>query len=381
MYNFSKLEVLMSALKGGNHSPYVLKDIQRELNIFYKDSRCLGIMFSNNTDKPFFGMCVIPSIPEDTIRDLVVSSNRLNKRIENYYIDIDSKLLEIGFTNRELVAILLHEIGHVVNTIDPLNCVQDAVHIYLDKDDSNINIIGIRRNMPLFTFAIQDSVYMITSIFRRKDDEILADEFVIRCGYGEDLNTAFNKIMSNITQLNNTIDNKFLVLQWTMRVIKEFKVRRIPAIKTLNKSIKMTGSTLKVQNMTRVRDNINKYQDEKIIEESMNIFKKGNSIFSKLKYNGMRTVENDLFEINLDIKNVDEHDNALAIMRRINANMGIIEDFIRSEKLSDKELERWEDVLNKYRMARSELSKKQTHDEKFYGLFVQMPNIKSRYEL
>ena len=72
---------------------------------------------------------------------------------------------------------------------------------------------------------------------------------------------------------------------------------------------------------------------------------------------------------------------ALAIIRQMNSRIGMIDDYLMTEKLSDAESKRWHELSSKYRMLREELAKKTTYSEKFYGLFVQTPVIKSRYEM
>ena len=52
-----------------------------------------------------------------------------------------------------------------------------------------------------------------------------------------------------------------------------------------------------------------------------------------------------------------------------------------NEDLDSKERERWNHVRKRYMELRDTLSKKTTYDDKYYGLFVKTPVIKSRYEI
>ena len=100
-----------------------------------------------------------------------------------------------------------------------------------------------------------------------------------------------------------------------------------------------------------------------------------------LKNIRMRSLEDDLYEYSLRVKNVDEQDEALMILRQLNLKISMIDDYIVTEHLTESERERWENLMRKYQMVRDELSKKATYSEKYYGLFVQTPVIKSRYEV
>lgn len=380
-YNFSEFEKIMSLLKGKQTvDTSVLNQLKNELNKFYKDSKCIDVIYTNNTDKLFFGMCVIPNLNSSIVAKMF-NEEPINNRINSYYIEIDSKLLELGLTNAEMVAVLLHEVGHMVNNTEPLNKVQNNLHMYIAEKDTIIDIDKLSNNLDMFEYAIQDAVRNLTSIFRKTNEEIIADEFSVRCGYGKQLESAYKKIVKRAITINRAVPNKFVTLQWVLRTYRELGIQRIYAIRTLTKAIDISGSQLEKRRMRNLKSFIERVKPNYMIEESSNIIRKANDFYKKVKYKGIRSLEDDLYEYNLRVKNVDDHDDALILLRQINSKMAIIDDYIHTENLSDLEKERWHDVLNKYRIVREELSKKTTYDEKFYGLFVQMPNIKSRYEM
>ena len=99
-----------------------------------------------------------------------------------------------------------------------------------------------------------------------------------------------------------------------------------------------------------------------------------------MKQKGIRGIEDDLYEYTLRVKSVDERDEALIILRDINSRLAILDDYLTDKNLSDTERDRWLDVRKKYLMLREDLSKKTTYDDKYYGLFVKTPVVKSRYE-
>lgn len=379
-YNFTDLVQSMYNLKN-NQSSMSLNKIKNELNKFFKDSECVDIIFTKNTDKLFFGMCVMPYIQANTAAEILSTSEKY--RINKYYLEIDSKILDIGLSARELTACVLHEIGHMVNDSIPVEEVRKNIDVYLMKTNDHLSISDSVHYNQLLAYGIKDSLRKLTSLFYKKDEEIRADEFVVNCGFGRELESAVKKIVSSAGTINKEVGNKLLVLHWTLRLYKDVKFKRIGALRSLNKIKAMEASVLEKREMSNIIRSLQLIDDDGLIQESVNnILKKINKSYRQFKYKGIRVLEDELFEYQLRIKNVDEQDEALMILREINTRLSIIDDYICSEKdLSEVEKDRWFELANRYREAREELSKKTTYDEKYYGLFVKTPVIKSRYDL
>lgn len=379
-YDFSNFERIMSLIKQSRSGKY-LNELKEELNKFFKDSTCNIVLYTENYDKLFFGMCVIPNLNSDIINSILKDQNPICNRISSYILEIDSKLLDLGLTAKELVAVLLHEVGHLVNNSEPLREVQNYYNMYMTKNNLSINFTYSNKHSELFEYAIQDAIRNITSLFKKTNEEIIADEFSIYCGYGKELESAYKKIISKAIMINSSVPNKLVTLQWVLRIYNQLGVQRLYAIKTLNKCIQLSGSKIEKDRMSRLALSLNKIKPNHMIEESVNLFKKTNEIYKNVLQKDIKRLEDDLYEFNLRVKNVDEHEEALTLMRQINSRLNILEDHVSSGNLNSNEKERWYDLINKYRTLREELSKKTTYDDKYYGLFVQLPNIKSRYEI
>ena len=94
-------------------------------------------------------------------------------------------------------------------------------------------------------------------------------------------------------------------------------------------------------------------------------------LISQMKRNGLRSLEDDLYEYNMRLRNVETQDDAILLMRQINSRMSILEDYLRDEPdLDEKERKRWEDCYQQYLDLRTALSKKTVYNKKMYGLFV-----------
>lgn len=378
-YDFSDFERIMFNFKE-DQSANRLREIKNELNKFFKDSTCKEVIFTKNVDRMFFGMCVMPFMSGEDVVDIITGESK--KRIESYFVEIDSKILELNLTARELVATLLHEVGHLVNDSTPIEEVRKALNVYLAKTNDHLVITDSIHYRDLLAYAFKDSLRKVTSLFYREDDEIIADQFVVACGFGNELESAYRKLTAKMTSLNKSISNKLLVMQWILRIYKEVKLRRIGALHSINRAKKLSSSALERRELNTISRAINQIDDDALIQEATNILvRKGSEMYRRFKYKGMRSLEDDLYEYSLRVKNVDEQDEALLLLRQLNLKISMIDDYIITEHLTESERERWESLMRKYQMVRDELSKKTTYSEKYYGLFVQTPVIKSRYEV
>jgi hypothetical protein len=379
-YDFSEIEAILFSIKN-SPLPSSLNKLKIELNKFFKDSTCRDVLYNNNTDGLFFGMCVMPVMSgEEAIN--VLTGDR-TPRIEYYYLELDSKLFNpiLGLTSEQLTAILLHEIGHMVNDTKPLDSVKNSLDIYLDKNKTNLSISDSIHYRELLAFAIKETARKFASIFEKEDEEIIADEFSVRCGYGPALEEAYRRIVKSSGKINRNVNSKLLVLDWTLRLYRDIKFQRIGALKTLNKIKSSNPSKLSKREIEVVIRSLNKIDDDALLEAShvMKKSEKSSSLFKQIKQSGMRSLEDDVYEYNMRIRNVEEEDDALLILRQINSRMAIIDDYINTEKLDEYERDRYINLYDKYTLLREELSKKSTYTKKYYGLFMDYSQL-SNYQ-
>ena len=97
---------------------------------------------------------------------------------------------------------------------------------------------------------------------------------------------------------------------------------------------------------------------------------KKKSLLSNIKSNGMKSIEDDLYEYSMRIKNIDDESSAILLMRQINSRIGIIADYLEQEDLTDFERKRYEKLYERYDKLREEMVKKPIYSRKMYGLFV-----------
>ncbi len=92
--------------------------------------------------------------------------------------------------------------------------------------------------------------------------------------------------------------------------------------------------------------------------------------FKNLKLNGLRGIEDDLYEYKIRTKNCETEDEAMYILRQINTRINILEDYLASTEVSPAEANRWRSVIDSFRDLRAELAKKKISNKKQYGIFI-----------
>ena len=370
-YDFSRLENSMFKLKN-NANSNSLDLIRNELNRFFKDSTCEKVIYTKNTDKLFFGMCCMPIMKEEEVVDILMTEKP--KRIDKYYIEIDSKLLELGLSSSELTAVLLHEVGHLVNDSSPIDNTRKAIDIYLNDNNTTLSFNDSIHEKTLILFAIKDSIRKLTSLFYIKDEEIIADEFVVRCGYGKHLESAYKTIVKSSGILSRGVSSKskLAILDWTLRLYKDLGIKRIYAISIMNKGKSLTGSKLEKREFEIASRSLDRMEYLNIQEASFLLEKSKLEIpiFRDIRLNGLRNIEDDLYEFNIRAKNVSEEEETLLLLRQINLRLAIIDDYLLDSKLSDDEKKKWYKLHDKYNLLREQISKKAVYSRKNYGLFI-----------
>lgn len=392
-YDFSDLEMACATIIDSDGRKG-LDSLRKELNRFFKDSTCKDILFTRS-DSLFFGMCVYPHVDKEMVIEILQDEKKV--RFNQYTIEIDSKLLHPAFmiTPREFLAMILHEVGHIINDSAPVDEVRKVIALQLTKKGDALNIPKSAQYYTIISYGIKDTVRKMTSmLFIYKDSEVLADEFVHMCGYGDDLNSIFEKICKSGMKVNEKSVNRLTSLAWSLSVYKEIKIKRIPAIRLLDKMSSISGSELEKREMEIMKNAINTIDDFNIQEycdytnrELYYVFNESKTEIKQTKYaelrkasamKNIRMFEQDLYEYKLRIRHVADEDDAYYLMRMINTRISVIEDFLDHERLSDEEHKRWWKLLENYYSLREELANVTTYRYDYSDsiITVKYPEIK-----
>ena len=377
-YNFQGMLDAISGIKECSVDPKqkskmgkYLRDLKEELNKFFKDSTCEEIIYTDNTDKIMFGMSVIPVLKDNMTYDYLSGTEKI--RIDRYYIELDSKLFSpvLNLTNKEILAVLLHEVGHLVNDATPVENLRGNFAKFLTTNHMTINATKNVNYLKILQYGIKDALRKMNSLFERKDDEILADEFVTTYGYGHELESALTKIVKHSHTMNRDVDDKFIVLAWILRLYVNVRLRRIPALRTINKAKSLTPSFIERKELDNLVMRLKRIDDDSLLHEAGAIA----AVTKTLKRKGIRGYEEDMFEYAMQIRNIQHEDDALILMHRINSRMAIIDDYLSTEELSSTDVKRWSSLYEKYGKLRETLANKTLYKDDYNRIYVTYPEI------
>lgn len=341
-FNFSTIEKILFTMRD-DHADSTLTKLRTEINKFFIKSNCKDIIYTENTDKLFFGMRVYPIIDGDTA--IKILGDEKSIPISHYYLEFDSKLFDpmLNLSEKEITAILLHEIGHIVYDTGTIDEVRKQIDIYLAKSGDYIDIKAPRGYRELLAYGLKDSIIKIGSIFSKiGNDEIIADTFVVACGYGAYLDSAMRKISRSAVYLNKSVDDRLIAMSWVLRLRSEFKLRRLPAIKTLNKAKSLTASKLEEKELAYTVSILN-HMDEPVSEGVIDDIKaRFSKKFNNFKNRGIRSVKDDMYELNVRLRCAETEEDLLYIIRNANTDISILKSYL-TEDISDEERE---EVIN-----------------------------------
>lgn len=343
---------------------YTLNEAKNSINSLFRTDGCKQVIYTQNTDKMFFGVCVMPIIPAKEIIGIFQAEEKYI--IKEYYLELDSKLFDPGLalSFEQITAIIIHEVGHLITDSTPLEKVKNNMDDYLLKSDDTIKLTDSIHYIEILSYGIRDALRKVTSIFEADDTEV-TDQFDDECGIADTLKDAMSKISSNGYNPYRDVDNKIVVLSWVLRLYKDVLRNRIAAIHALKRGIELTASKLECKEMDNVIRRLERIDDDVLLEgfvdDMLQVFKRSSS---KMKTNGVKGYEDDYYEIEFNVNNMETQDDAVLLLHRINSRMSVIDDFLTTEELDKVSYKRWSDLYNKYNTLRSIISKNKVYQNK-----------------
>lgn len=391
-YDFDEfLDAFQSMLARGEAHPNDLRNLKVALNRFFKDSECKEVIYTNNNDRMFFGMKIMPIIDPDDIYEYLMEEDE-KIRIGKYIVEIDSHLLNpvLDIQADEMMAILLHEVGHLVGDAMPVENARKALNTYLLANKETIKISQSIHYKEILAYGLKDYLSKSSSMFYTEDaSEILADDMAHAYGYEHALEEAYKKITKNNFKLyENSAVSKFITFGWVLSTYKSLRIRRVDAIKTLNRAILLTGSRLEKMEMENVIRRIKRIDDDIVVEAAaMEDAAKESGIRLKIKdklrknrLNNLRTIDNTFYELNMQVRNVEDEADALYLVRQINNSMAIIDEYRNHKDCDEWEFKQWSDAYDRFYHLRDKLTNSVVYKNKQYGVFVAYPDIvENRY--
>ena len=337
-------------------------------------ANCVNLIYTVNTDKLAFGCVVMPRFRGEEVNNLLISGDHI--RIQDIEVEIDSKLFDYAFTDEQIAMIILYNICHMVNDHNPTARVREAIDTYLMNHDTQLVIKDSIQYQPIMTLGICDALVQFTNCLYL-DTEIESDPFLENLGFeenfGDTLATLFQVIPGASAEINRR--PRLNMLDWALRLYVDVKKERIPAIHLLIKCIDICGSTLYKNKFQTVINCLHKIDTDSYVQEAYNEFlneskKNRKSLFSQIKYNGLRGIEEDFYEFMVRARNAETEEEVMYALKQINVRLAILDDYLRNEEMSDADRQRWTNLYNKYVAIRDEIANKKVYNKRNYGIFV-----------
>ena len=269
----------------------------------------------------------------------------------------------------------------------PAKQVRAAIDKYFTRNNKTINLKSSAQYTQLLSYAIKDTMIKATSLRFASDDEVKADAFVTACGYGDELISAENKIVTNVWGLTKGVKApKLAVLDWVFHLYTNVKFNRIPAIHTLQSSKKFTASVLTKKELDNVINALNRIDTDIMNEATVLIQEAKKGLAAQMKINGLRGIQNDFYEFQIRAKATTTETDQLYLMRQINARMTLLQDAINEGDMTDAERKKWYQVYEDYENLRRLVANKKI-STKQYGLWTDLSMLdddqfeKSMYSL
>lgn len=331
-------------------------------------TECISVLYTQNTDNLFFGVIVYPVI--DDLVEVLIGDDK--KYFNKYFLELDSKLFELGLSTREIAAYILHDIYHIAEDPNIVQSLRGYIDSYFLQNDTKLSIRDSAQYQAIIAYGAKDTLYKITSLLYR-DESVVGDGVIMGIGYGDELESAYKKITKTYDGMITTVNKppKLMVMDWCFRLYADVAHKRIPAMHLLEKIKSVTGSILIKREVDRVIRALNRIDTDIVQEASIVLesFKKKSSFLNQIKYNGLRGIEDDYYEFMVRARNAETEEDVMYALRQINLRMSILDDYISKEEMDDTDRQRWVDLYMKYKDIRDLIAKKKTYNRKNYGLF------------
>ena len=362
-------------LKNNSRSVAAKEDIRKILNdIFmqpkspnkYNPDVVRDVLYTENFDKMFFGVLVMPAMIADDVIKGVIGNEKVV--INQVYVELDSKLFDeaLDLSIYEIAALIVREVAHMVADSSPMEQIKKDIDLYLFSTGQTLKLSDISHYKEILSYGIRDAIRKSVSIFEINDKSKIVDSFDDELGIKEDIVSAMIKIDKNGYNWNSDIDNKLIFLSWVIRLYKDVIHKRIDAINDLGAAIKLTGSKIEKREMENIIARLSRIDDDSLLQEGALDYI--SDFFSKIRFdikkNGMKKYEDDFFELQFEVNNMETQEEAMLLLHRINSRMAVIDDYLTSENLPAADRKRWEHLYHEYNKLRFNLSNNKLYANK-----------------
>lgn len=328
-----------------NSSQPMVADV---LNEIFPENQCIDVILTKNTDNMFFGVIVNPTITNVDLMSILVDTDDVD--LDRYVVEIDSKAVCL-LDPDDLAVYLVRDIDAMMNK-GAIADVRAYLDILLAKQDDSIDLKNSINYSNILIYGIKHTMRQLTALSYNLNDKALSSSR---------LGTVVDNIKRAVPALSSVVQSPEMgILAWCLLIYRNLDTEYKEAIEVLTNAKSSTGSQVEKDEVDKVVKALRRASSESIAESVQYdmLHEKGFSLFKSLKKNGLRGIEDDLFEYKVRIKNCTEQEDAIYILRCINTRLGILEDYLDNNEVGDREREHWMSVMDQYRMLRYEVGKK-----------------------
>ena len=368
----NRIETLINAigkLRDFENTRDDMLNIKQALDLLFDNAKCKNFIYTINTDKLPFGCIVMPSLDTNDITSIMLTDQ--NTRFDSYEIELDSKVFDYGLTDEEVASIIIYNIHQLTTDFTPGMRVKEYVDAYMANTGDNVVIKSSLQYQAILALGLCDALVKLTSCLYLPDDvesDAYLDELELLC-----FKDALNKLYSEIPGCENETlrSPRLTMLEWALRLYNNVEEERIPAIHLMNKLKSITSSVLYTNRMNAVVNALNRIDtDYYVSEATMSLNEANKSWLQKLRYNGLKDIENDLYEFNIRVKNAESEEDMWYVLKQINSRINILDEYIRDNADSDPDIDRWRNVLMQYHEIRQTLVKNGNYRHKGFGIAI-----------
>lgn len=359
-------------------SASILGDLKNVLNGYLQGINCKDIIFTLNTDKPFFGIKVQPVLNSSDALNILLTDEKM--KLKDYNVELDSKLFSVSLDSDELTAYLIHEITAMMGSYNIVDQARSYIDISLLNDDTYIKIRDSVNYSQLFIFGLCDTFYKLSSaIFKEDPEDLISNIYIQQEKLESSLLSALDKVNNSIFGFGDSVkEPKIIILQWVFTVYSEIKLNNEYIKDTLRDASEFSASRLDQNMIERTLKSVDAILSMNESATLTEVFRSGYadalneiSLFKSLKSNGLRSIEDAYYELLMRAKACETEEEAMYVLRGINTRINILEDYLfNTPDLSDNERKRWELLAIKYRELRNMLAKKKIMNKKQYGIYI-----------
>jgi len=230
--------------------------LKQALNQLFPGSKCVKVLYTNNTDKLFFGIKVVPFTHSSLLFNLPVNKDTADFQVFSYGVEFDSKLFDnmMGLTGEEITALLVYTVYYTLFD-NQYNHIIFDIERYEYDSGASIPLKAKNTLTGLLSFGMRATLTKNGSPFIRVSAEDVADSAILReFNLSEPAYRGLKKIATTIDFVRYTEDPRPMAMSWVLRLLDNYEQFRTHAYKTLLRAADFTGSVMEREELIKAAD-------------------------------------------------------------------------------------------------------------------------------